>query len=113
MPNGVTLTQYHHLRREDADALLKHWTQRQAAGEIPFRFKKVDKADLRGKRASAVNDNAPTGVEPKDQSEGGTQDAHKDQEQRSEAQGDGEGSVDEGHDGHRQGDATVNPSGVR
>ncbi|KAF8262974.1 hypothetical protein EI94DRAFT_1807966 [Lactarius quietus] len=37
--NGITLTQYHHIRVKDADALLKHWTRRQAAREIPFQFK--------------------------------------------------------------------------
>src|SRR6266702_4525231 len=39
---SVTLTQYHHICQEDVNALLKHWTQRQAAGEIPFRFKMRD-----------------------------------------------------------------------
>ncbi|KAH9179081.1 hypothetical protein EDB89DRAFT_1901132 [Lactarius sanguifluus] len=29
----------------DANAILKHWIQRQAAGKVPFRFKKVQKAD--------------------------------------------------------------------
>ncbi|KAH9168202.1 hypothetical protein EDB89DRAFT_2074137 [Lactarius sanguifluus] len=42
---GVTLTQYHHICLDNANSLLKHWIQRQAAGEIPFHFKKVDKAD--------------------------------------------------------------------
>ncbi|KAI9440947.1 hypothetical protein H4582DRAFT_2074735 [Lactarius indigo] len=45
LPEGVTLTQYHHIRLHDANSLLKHWIQRRAAGEIPFRFKKVDKAN--------------------------------------------------------------------
>ncbi|KAI9436741.1 hypothetical protein H4582DRAFT_2078444 [Lactarius indigo] len=45
LPEGVTLTQYHHIRLDDANSLLKHWIQRRAAGEIPFRFKKVDKAN--------------------------------------------------------------------
>lgn len=43
LPEGVTLTQYHHIRLGDANALLQHWTTRQAAGEIGCRFKKVDK----------------------------------------------------------------------
>jgi hypothetical protein len=43
LPAGVTLTQYHHIRLGDANALLQHWTARQAAGLIPFRFKKVAK----------------------------------------------------------------------
>ncbi|KAI9433116.1 hypothetical protein H4582DRAFT_2082572 [Lactarius indigo] len=45
LPEGVTLTQYHHIRLHDANSLLKHWIQRRAASEIPFRFKKVDKAN--------------------------------------------------------------------
>ncbi|KAH9012500.1 hypothetical protein EDB85DRAFT_2158986 [Lactarius pseudohatsudake] len=45
LPEGVTLTQYHHIRLDDANSLLKHWIQRQAASEIPFRFKKLDKVD--------------------------------------------------------------------
>ncbi|KAF8266975.1 hypothetical protein EI94DRAFT_1802293 [Lactarius quietus] len=41
LPAGVTLTQYHHIRLGDANALLQHWMTRQAAGLIPFCFKKV------------------------------------------------------------------------
>src|SRR6266404_1847421 len=41
LPAGITLTQYHHIRARDVNALLQHWTARQAAGETPFRFKKV------------------------------------------------------------------------
>jgi hypothetical protein len=44
LPTGVNLSQFHHIRLEDADSLLKHWTQRQAAGEITLRFHKVAKA---------------------------------------------------------------------
>ncbi|KAH9028956.1 hypothetical protein EDB85DRAFT_2147569 [Lactarius pseudohatsudake] len=58
LPEGVTLTQYHHIRLDDANSLLKHWIQRQAAGEIPFRFKKLDKVDRHhgGKRGSETTD---------------------------------------------------------
>ncbi|KAH9083384.1 hypothetical protein EDB83DRAFT_2309383 [Lactarius deliciosus] len=45
LPEGVTLMQYHHIHLDDANSLLKHWIQRQTTGEIPFHFKKVDKAD--------------------------------------------------------------------
>ncbi|KAH9012877.1 hypothetical protein EDB84DRAFT_1568967 [Lactarius hengduanensis] len=60
LPEGVTLTQYHHIRLDDANSLLKHWIQRQAAGEIPFRFKKLDKVDRHhgGKRGSETTDGA-------------------------------------------------------
>ncbi|KAF8260937.1 hypothetical protein EI94DRAFT_1705919 [Lactarius quietus] len=43
LPAGVTHTQYHHIRLGDANALLQHWTTRQAAGQIPFCFKDVAK----------------------------------------------------------------------
>jgi hypothetical protein len=107
LPNGVTLAQFHHLRLDDANALLKHWTQRQAAGEIPFRFKKFDKADQRGKRASADEDaSAGMGSRPPN--------ARKDQERGDdeEDQGDGEGSANEGPDGRGGGDATGNQRNV-
>jgi hypothetical protein len=39
LPEQVTLKQYYHLCRDDVSAILKHWMQRQAAGEFSFRFK--------------------------------------------------------------------------
>ncbi|KAI9436344.1 hypothetical protein H4582DRAFT_2058994 [Lactarius indigo] len=56
LPAGVTLTQYHHIRQEDVNALLKHWTQRQAAGEIPFRFKM---RDVWGRQAQGNDEETP------------------------------------------------------
>ena len=44
LPKDVTLRQYYHIRRQDVNAILKHWAQRQAAGKVPFAFKKVGKA---------------------------------------------------------------------
>ena len=44
---GVTLIQYHHIRLGDANFLLQHWTTRQAAGQIPFRFKRADQTTSR------------------------------------------------------------------
>ena len=52
LPDNVTLSQFHHIRRDDANALLQHWTDRQDAGKLPFRFKNL-KASRSGKRASA------------------------------------------------------------
>jgi hypothetical protein len=74
---------------------------------------KSDKADRRGKRASADED-AYTGVGQKDQSEGGLPNAHEDQERGDveEDRGDGEGSANEGPDGQGEGDATRNQSNV-
>ncbi|KAH9016604.1 hypothetical protein EDB84DRAFT_1567173 [Lactarius hengduanensis] len=96
LPNGITLTQYHHIRLEDANSLLKHWTQRQAAGEVPFRFKKMDKACRHGSaRAGPIN-----------QAEG---DVHGGQAHK-ETQGDGEGLTEEGPDGQSQGDGAGSPN---
>ncbi|KAH9170156.1 hypothetical protein EDB89DRAFT_1908025 [Lactarius sanguifluus] len=51
LPASVTLTQYHHIHLGDANTLLQHWTTRQAAGQIPFRFKKGDKNSWQSKEA--------------------------------------------------------------
>ncbi|KAF8274719.1 hypothetical protein EI94DRAFT_1695847 [Lactarius quietus] len=53
---------YHHIRVEDADALLKHWTQRQAAGEIPFQFNNGVNTNQHGKNVSVnANTSDPVG----------------------------------------------------
>ena len=77
LPNGITLTQYHHIQVNDANALLQHWTQRQAAGEIPFRFKNNFKGNRPSLRASEDGD-ASTSVVPRDQSKGGPQNDQED-----------------------------------
>ncbi|KAF8274182.1 hypothetical protein EI94DRAFT_1696126 [Lactarius quietus] len=93
LPNGITLTQYHHICVEDADALLKHWTQRQAAGEIPFWFKNSVNTNRHGKKVS-VNANTSDSVGPRDQSEGILKDSQENQERvgHGASQGGGEGS---------------------
>jgi hypothetical protein len=54
LPEDIELTQNHHIRLKEADALLQHWTTRQAAGERPLLFKKQDVPAARhGKHASA------------------------------------------------------------
>ncbi|KAF8261280.1 hypothetical protein EI94DRAFT_1705653 [Lactarius quietus] len=77
--NGITLTQYHHIRVEDIDALLKHWTQRQAAREILFQFKNSVNANRHGKKVS-VNDDTSSPVGPRNQPEGTLQDSQENQE---------------------------------
>lgn len=62
LPSGITLTQYHHIRVSDANALLQHWTARQAAGEIPFRFEKAVGTSRQGDRVSVSGD-SPDNVE--------------------------------------------------
>lgn len=106
LPEGIPFSQFHHMHLEDLNSLLQHWTQRQAAGDIPFRFKKLDRL---GKRELAA-DNTPTGVGPGDQSESEPQDAREDQEQEgvSGGQGDPGSSAKEAPD--RQGQDT---NGVR
>jgi hypothetical protein len=44
LPEQVTLKQYYHLSQVDVNSMLKHWTRRQAAGKVPFCFRKVAKA---------------------------------------------------------------------
>jgi hypothetical protein len=41
LPKRVTLKQYYHLTRQDVNAILKHWTRRQAAGKVPFCFRRA------------------------------------------------------------------------
>ncbi|KAF8260380.1 hypothetical protein EI94DRAFT_1706336 [Lactarius quietus] len=79
LPNSVTLTQYHHICLEDVDSLLKHWTQRQAAGEVPLQFRKVEKASLR-RMQSLASSNTSDPVVPSAQELGS----------RGESQGDGD-----------------------
>jgi hypothetical protein len=93
LPNGITLKQFHHIRHDDANALLKHWTGRQAAGEIPFRFKNVDRLGKQDARQNA--------------SEGQGQDQVQGSEDR-----DGEGLAQGNSDGEGQGDAMGNPRGI-
>jgi hypothetical protein len=51
LPTGVTLAQYHHICLRDANSLLQHWTARQVAGQIAFRFKTVDDTSFWSKSA--------------------------------------------------------------
>lgn len=56
LPEAMILQQYHHLRQDEVEALLKHWSQRQAAGKAPFRFRKTGKAARQKKRAMEGSD---------------------------------------------------------
>ena len=44
LPKEVALKQYYHLRQKDVSAILEHWTGRQAAGKVPFLFRKAVRA---------------------------------------------------------------------
>ena len=39
LPKNLTLKEVHHLCQEEVDGILKHWTYRQAANEVPFTFR--------------------------------------------------------------------------
>jgi hypothetical protein len=56
LPEHITLKQYYHLSQEDVNAMLEHWTRRQAAGKVPFCFRKVAKAVRENVDALEEND---------------------------------------------------------
>jgi hypothetical protein len=56
LPKQVALKQYYHIRQDEANAMIDHWTQRQAAGKVPLRFKKVVKATRQNNGTSEEND---------------------------------------------------------
>ena len=87
--NGYILTQYHHIRLEDANTLLQHWTQRQASGEIPFWFKNNLAAN--GHEKQTLEDvNAPILAGPLDQQDHQGTANHQELERNGKDQGDGE-----------------------
>ncbi len=87
LPAGITLTQYHHIRARDVNALLQHWTARQAAGETPFHFKKV--VDTSQKcNGDSIRGDSLGGGEDTDGAQSGQA-----QVGDAELQGDGEGSA--------------------
>src|SRR5229473_1810042 len=68
LPEGVVLKQYYHLHREDVDSILEHWVRRQAAGKVPFCFRKMANAIQQNERASE-EDNADADMEPGEETE--------------------------------------------
>jgi hypothetical protein len=91
LPDGTQLEQFHHIRREDASAILKHWTSRQAAGKAPLRFNKLDKAAQRGKQVSAAADMGLSDQED-GESQRGDRGGLGGEESRDKDQGDAAGS---------------------
>jgi hypothetical protein len=98
LPAGVTLTQYHHIRLGDANSLLQHWMTRQAAGQIAFRFKKVDKTSRQFMSASKEG-NASADIGPSNGEEVDPDGARKVQAQgddeRSAAEGEGDNAAED------------------
>jgi hypothetical protein len=113
LPKGVTLTQFHHIHLQDANALLEHWGLRQAAEEISLQFKNIDKTG-QGCRETPGSSNAPNEAGLSNQLAGRSSDAHTSQEQEvgGEVQGDGNGTADAAPVQHGQGDAAEGPSGM-
>ncbi|KAN0121378.1 hypothetical protein V8E52_003274 [Russula decolorans] len=91
LPKKVTLKQYYHLRQDDVNAILDHWTKRQADGKVPLSFKKEAKAIQQKKCTSEENSS--------------------DAEMGEEAEGDLNDSTEEAHPGQSLGNAAKNPSG--
>jgi len=73
LPKQVTLKQYYHLCKENVNAMLEHWMWRQAAGKVPFHFRKGLEAILQTKRTSEEND-ADADMGPCDKDEENLQD---------------------------------------
>ena len=63
LPEGVALKQYYHLCWEDINSILEHWAWRQAAGKVPFCFRKMANAIQQNERASEEDD-ADADMEP-------------------------------------------------
>ena len=59
LPEGVCMTQVHHLVQHNTNAILKHWDNRQKAGNVPFHFRKVGQQCTSGKQASVPTDSEP------------------------------------------------------
>lgn len=110
----MTLKQYYHLRRDDVNAILNHWMQRQADGKVPLTFKKAANTLQQNRRASEEN-GSDAEMEPGEEAEEDLQDNGDSQAQVDAAsQGDG-GSNDlaeEAHPGESSVNAAENPSAV-
>lgn len=116
LPKEVTLKQYYHLCQDEVNALLDHWTQRQAAGEVPFSFRKAVKAIRQKKRAlKEIDADVDMGSGEEADSEEDQQDDDDSQvwgDGASQGDGGSDGSAEQAHPGQSLGDAAENPSRV-
>jgi hypothetical protein len=113
LPKKVTLKQYYHLRQEDVNAILEHWAQRQAAGKVPFRFRKAAKT-IRKKRTLEGSD-ADVDMGSGEEAEEDLQDDNGIQSQADgelQADGSSNGSNKRAHPARRLGNAAENLSRV-
>ena len=56
LPEEACLGEVHHMRRDDVNAHLEHWTNRQAAGKKPFRFKNLKRTARHYKQVASDED---------------------------------------------------------
>ena len=113
LPKDVALKQYYHLRQEDVNAILKHWMQRKADGEVPFLFKKAVKAICQN--VHTLDGNGSDGDAEQSEEEQDLQNSNS-----SRAQGDGQSQGDSGsdpsaehtHPGQSLDNAAESPNGV-
>ena len=110
LPKWVALTQYHHIRQHDANALLKHWTLRQTAGDIPFKFRRGRKS-IQTDKPAPEESNADTGMGLSEEAEEGLQRDDDNQARRGGApqvNGSRNGSTEPAHPGQSLGNAAEN-----
>lgn len=113
LPKNLILEQFHHLRQDDVNAMLNHWTERQAAGEVPFQFKKVNAA-RKNKRTLEESD-ADTDTESGEEA-GEDPQSGDDNQERGNGDFQGQGSSNSSNEhalpGQGLGNATENPGRV-
>ena len=112
LPKDVSLKQYYHLRQEDVNAMLEHWAQRQAAGEVPFLFKEVVKAvrqNVRMSDGTGSDGDAEPSEEEDLQNSIGTRTQGGGQ---SRGDGNSNSSTEHAHSGQSPENAAENPNGV-
>jgi len=121
LPKQVTLKQYYHLCKEDINAMLEHWTWRQAAGKVAFRFRKVAKAIQKNKHAlEEINADADAADADADMDLGeeaeeylqGDDDNWAWRDGASQGDGGSNGSTEQAFPGQSTGNAAENPSRV-
>lgn len=105
LPETVTLKQYYHLRQEDVQELLNHWTKRQAAGEVPFDFKKEVYPARRNRRT--LDADTDMDMQPNDGTQEDSQNDHDGQ-----AHSGSNSSTMNALPGNGVGNAAENPNGV-
>ena len=113
LPKDVALKQFHHLHQEDVNAILGHWTQRQADGKVPFLFREVAKAAPKNQRTREGSD-ADADVGP------GEGDEDRQGDDGSQTQGGplqagtgSDGSTEQAHPSQSLSNAAENPNQVR